>query len=139
MKNATLEIRPNGIALVTIDMEGGSVNVMNDAFSSMLDEVLADLESRKDELSGIILTSAKSTFVAGGDVAKILQLREQGAEAGFAFVEALKSQLKRLEAFGRPVVAALNGSALGGGLDWLSPPITVSRSMTARASSDSRK
>ena len=117
MKNATLEIRPNGIALVTIDMEGGSVNVMNDAFSSMLDEVLADLESRKDELSGIILTSAKSTFVAGGDVAKILQLREQGAEAGFAFVEALKSQLKRLEAFGRPVVAALNGSALGGGLE----------------------
>lgn len=117
MKNATLETRSNGIALVTIDMEGGSANVMNDAFSTMLDEVLSDLEARKESLAGVILTSAKSTFVAGGDIAKILQLREQGAQAGFIFVEALKAQLKRLEALGRPVVAALNGSALGGGLE----------------------
>lgn len=117
MKNATYDIRPGGAALVTIDMEGSPVNVMNDAFTAMLDAVLARLEADQDVISGVILTSAKSTFVAGGDVAKILELRAQGAEVGYAFVQGLKAQLRRLETLGRPVVAALNGSALGGGLE----------------------
>ncbi len=117
MKNASYEIRPSGAALVTIDMEGGAVNVMNDAFLAMFDEVLDRLEAERDTLSGVIVTSGKSTFVAGGDIAKILQLREQGADAGFAFVQSLKAQLRRLETLGVPVVAALNGSALGGGLE----------------------
>jgi len=117
MKNATYDIRPGGAALVTINMEGAPVNVMNDAFTAMLDEILARLEADKDVISGVILTSGKSTFVAGGDVAKILELRAQGAEAGYAFVQGLKAQLRRFETLGRPVVAALNGSALGGGLE----------------------
>src|SRR3546814_6687341 len=90
---------------------------MNDAFSAMLDEVLGRLDADKDSIAGVILTSAKSVFVAGGDVAKILELRSQGPEAGYAFVQGLKAQLRRLETLGVPVVAALNGSALGGGLE----------------------
>ncbi|MGE0596166.1 MAG: 3-hydroxyacyl-CoA dehydrogenase NAD-binding domain-containing protein [Hyphomonadaceae bacterium] len=117
MKNANYEIRPSGVALVTIDLEGAAVNVMNDAFSAMLDEVLTRLEAEREQIAGVIVTSAKSTFVAGGDIAKILELRAQGAEAGFSFVQGLKAQLRRLETLGRPVVAALNGSALGGGLE----------------------
>ena len=117
MQNATYDIRPGGAALITIDMQDSSVNTMNDAFSAMLDEVLAQLEADKASLNGVILTSAKQVFVAGGDVAKILQLREDGAEAGYAFVEGLKAQLRQLETLGVPVVAALNGSALGGGLE----------------------
>src|SRR3546814_17189220 len=89
---------------------------MNDAFSAMLDEVLGRLDADKDSIAGVILTSAKSVFVAGGDVAKILELRSQGPEAGYAFVQGLKAQLRRLEPLGVPVVAALNGRALGGGL-----------------------
>jgi len=117
MQNATYEFRPGGAALITIDMQDSPVNVMNDAFSVMLDEVLAKLEADKASLKGVILTSAKQVFVAGGDVTKILQLRENGAEAGYAFVEGLKAQLRQLETLGVPVVAALNGSALGGGLE----------------------
>lgn len=117
MKNASYEIRPGGAALVTIDMDGGAVNVMNDAFLAMFNEVLDRLEAERDNLSGVIVTSGKSTFIAGGDIAKILELRGQGAEAGFAFVQGLKAQLRRLETLGLPVVAALNGSALGGGLE----------------------
>jgi len=117
MQNATYEFRPGGAALITIDMQDSPVNVMNDAFSVMLDEVLAKLEADKASLKGVILTSAKQVFVAGGDVPKILQLRENGAEAGYAFVEGLKAQLRQLETLGVPVVAALNGSALGGGLE----------------------
>ena len=117
MENATYEIRPGGAALITIDMQDSPVNAMNDAFSVMLHEVLAKLEADKASLKGVILTSAKQVFVAGGDVTKILQLRENGAEAGYAFVEGLKAQLRQLETLGVPVVAALNGSALGGGLE----------------------
>jgi len=117
MQNATYEFRPGGAALITIDMQDSPVNAMNDAFSVMLDEVLAKLEADKASLKGVILTSAKQVFVAGGDVTKILQLRENGAEAGYAFVEGLKAQLRQLETLGVPVVAALNGSALGGGLE----------------------
>jgi len=117
MQNATYEFRPGGAALITIDMQDSPVNVMNDAFSVMLDEVLAKLEADKASLKGVILTSAKQVFVAGGDVTKILQLRENGAGAGYAFVEGLKAQLRQLETLGVPVVAALNGSALGGGLE----------------------
>lgn len=117
MQNATYEVRPSGVALVTLDMEGSPVNVMNDAFTAMLDEVIARLEADRDSVTGAIITSAKSTFVAGGDIAKILELREQGAEAGFNFVQGLKAQLRRIERLGKPVVAALNGSALGGGLE----------------------
>lgn len=117
MDHATYEIRPGGAALVTINMDGSPVNIMNDAFTTMLDDVLARLEADKASLAGVILTSSKSTFVAGGDVAKILELREQGAEAGYAFVRRLKAQFRRFETLGLPVVAALNGSALGGGLE----------------------
>src|SRR3546814_14160712 len=113
MENATYEIRAGGIALVTIDMKGSPVNAMNDAFSAMLDEVLGRLDADKDSIAGVILTSAKSVFVAGGDVAKILELRSQGPEAGYAFVQGLKAQLRRPETLGVPVFAALHetGSA----------------------------
>ena len=107
----------DGVVLVAIDLAGQSVNVMNDAFATMLDAVLARLEAERDSIRGVILTSGKSGFVAGGDVAKILELRAAGPEAAFAFVQKLKSQLARLESLGRPVVAALNGTALGGGLE----------------------
>lgn len=117
MENANYEKLEDGVVIVTIDMAGAPVNVMNDAFGDMLDAVVARLEAEREELSGVIITSAKSTFVAGGDVNKILELRSQSAEAGFAFVEALKSRFRRIEGLGRPVVAALNGSALGGGLE----------------------
>jgi len=117
MQNATYDIRPGGAALITIDMQDSPVNAMNDAFSVMLDEILAKLTADKASIKGVILTSAKQVFVAGGDVAKILQLREDGAEAGYAFVEGLKAQLRQFEKLGVPVVAALNGSALGGGLE----------------------
>jgi 3-hydroxyacyl-CoA dehydrogenase/enoyl-CoA hydratase/3-hydroxybutyryl-CoA epimerase len=117
MENATYEIRPGGVALVTIDMKESPVNAMNDAFSAMLDDVLALLEKDKASLTGVILTSAKGVFVAGGDVAKILELRSHGPAAGYAFIQSLKAQLRKLETLGVPVVAALNGSALGGGLE----------------------
>ena len=117
MRDATYERGEDGIVLVTIDMADQPVNLINDAFGAMLDAVLDRLQAERDGIAGVIVTSGKPVFVAGGDIDKILELRRAGPKAAFAYVQALKAQLRRLETLGRPVVAAINGTALGGGLE----------------------
>ena len=63
------------------------------------------------------MTSAKKTFFAGGDLRALSQAGPDDAADVFAAAEAIKAQLRRLETIGRPVVAAINGSALGGGFE----------------------
>jgi 3-hydroxyacyl-CoA dehydrogenase/enoyl-CoA hydratase/3-hydroxybutyryl-CoA epimerase len=116
MRDANYEINEAGIAIVSIDM-AGKLNIMNDAYVAMLDEALTRLEAERENFVGVIVTSAKDGFVAGGDVNKILALRDTGGNAAQAFIGHLKAQLRRLETLGRPVAAALNGTALGGGLE----------------------
>ncbi|RJF86489.1 3-hydroxyacyl-CoA dehydrogenase [Oleomonas cavernae] len=117
MRDALYDLGDDGIVTVTFDMAGRPVNVMNDDFSAAMDEILARLEADKEKLKGIIVTSAKSSFVAGGDVERLLALRHEGYQPARQFFDGLKARLRRLESFGRPVVAAINGSALGGGLE----------------------
>ncbi len=107
----------NGIVTLTIDMPGQAVNTMNAAFQTALSETVARLESERDQIQGVILTSGKETFFAGGDLNELLAIPADQAEQCFRMVENNKAVLRRLEKLGRPVVAALNGSALGGGLE----------------------
>ena len=65
----------------------------------------------------MIVTSAKKTFFAGGDLETLIRYGPDDAPAVFEHVTRLKGQLRRLETLGLPVVAALTGSALGGGLE----------------------
>ncbi len=98
-----------------MDMQGRSANVINEAFGKLFNETLAKLEAEKNEISGVILTSAKSTFFAGADIDNLYT--QTDAKLIFEMCESLKAQFRRLETFGKPVVAALNGAALGGGLE----------------------
>ena len=75
------------------------------------------LENEKDEITGVIITSAKDTFFAGGDLTLLTQVTRDNAAQFDAGVREIKSVMRRLETLGRPVVAALNGAALGGGLE----------------------
>lgn len=102
------------IVTLTMDMPGRSANVINAEFGAALAAVLAKLES-ETELAGVILTSAKKTFLAGGDLEWLVQA-DDPAEI-FESAEQLKAGLRRLERLGKPVVAAINGAALGGGLE----------------------
>lgn len=106
----------DGIVTLTIDM-AGPVNTMNAAFQQLLAEAVARLEAERDQIKGVIVASAKDTFFAGGDLKELIAIPADGAEQCFQMVGAIKSVLRRLEKLGRPVVAALNGSALGGGLE----------------------
>ncbi|PXX47766.1 3-hydroxyacyl-CoA dehydrogenase NAD-binding domain-containing protein [Undibacterium pigrum] len=103
------------IVTLSIDMPGMSVNTMNAAFRDALASAVARLEEEKEQLSGIILTSGKESFFAGGDLRELISI--QDAKACLEMVEKNKAVLRRLEKLGKPVVAAINGSTLGGGLE----------------------
>jgi 3-hydroxyacyl-CoA dehydrogenase/enoyl-CoA hydratase/3-hydroxybutyryl-CoA epimerase len=107
----------DGIVVVTLDDPGRSANTMNEAFGSAFAECVDALVAAKDDITGVILTSAKKTFFAGGDLDSLSKATKADAPAFFERSMALKGVMRKLETLGRPVVAAMNGTALGGGLE----------------------
>lgn len=102
-----------GIVTLTLDRPESSVNKIDELFLPALEATLARLAT--DSVSGVIWTSAKKTFLAGADLKAMLSVRPDQAAEVFAQCEALKRALRRFETLGVPVVAAIAGSALGGG------------------------
>ncbi len=107
----------DNIVTLTLDMDNREENVMNQKIWSAFVPVLQQLkvEKKQGRLRGVILASAKKTFMAGGDLEYIYQA-EDAAEI-FAAAEGMKTFLRDLESPGVPVVAAINGSALGAGFE----------------------
>ncbi|AZF06806.1 3-hydroxyacyl-CoA dehydrogenase NAD-binding domain-containing protein [Pseudomonas sp. R5-89-07] len=103
------------IVVLTLDMPGQSANTMNAAYREAMAATIARLEAEKHSLAGVIITSAKKTFFAGGDLNELIQVDKAHAKDFYDGVGVLKAQLRRLESLGKPVVAAINGAALGGG------------------------
>ncbi|MHA3701500.1 3-hydroxyacyl-CoA dehydrogenase NAD-binding domain-containing protein [Jatrophihabitans sp. YIM 134969] len=107
----------DGVVTLTLDDPSQRANTMNAAFQESLGATVDRLEAEKDSVTGVVVTSAKSTFFAGGDLRLLSQVTVENQDEFAAGVEQMKGRLRRLETLGRPVVAALNGSALGGGLE----------------------
>jgi 3-hydroxyacyl-CoA dehydrogenase / enoyl-CoA hydratase / 3-hydroxybutyryl-CoA epimerase len=105
----------DGIVEITMNMSG-SANTMDDEYRRSMEQTLLRLE-RETPLSGVVIASAKKTFVAGGDLNVLLAVRPGQEGAFFARLEADKSCLRRLERLKTPIVAAINGAALGGGFE----------------------
>jgi 3-hydroxyacyl-CoA dehydrogenase/enoyl-CoA hydratase/3-hydroxybutyryl-CoA epimerase len=105
----------DGVVILTLDDPNHSANTMNEAYRAAMDETLDRLES--DDITGVVITSAKKTFFAGADLNDLKQATRENAAEVAELVRSLKGQLRRLEKLGKPVVAAINGAALGGGLE----------------------
>ncbi len=107
----------DGIVTLTLDDPTQSANTMNSAYVESMRAVVDRLVSEREQLKGVIITSAKKTFFAGGDLNALrLVSRENAPEFG-EFLREAKAQLRTIETLGVPVVAAINGAALGGGLE----------------------
>ncbi|MCO8094921.1 3-hydroxyacyl-CoA dehydrogenase NAD-binding domain-containing protein [Acinetobacter lwoffii] len=104
----------DNIVILTFDSPNQSANTMNADFRTALDEVVAQLQADED-IAGIIFRSTKKTFFAGGDLDELIQATPEHATEFFNMIEEMKAKLRYIETRGIPVVAALNGTALGGG------------------------
>ena len=105
----------DNIVVLTMDMPGQSANTMNAVYREAMGQTVARLEAEKDSIAGVIVTSAKKTFFAGGDLNELIKVSKADAPAFYQMILNIKGQLRRLETLGKPVVAAINGAALGGG------------------------
>ena len=114
MKSIRYEKDAANIVHVIFDNPTESANLMNVAFREDFATVVAQLKAEPD-LAGVILRSAKSTFFAGADLKEMVQAQNQTAQYMWDFAQPLKQQMRQLETLGKPVVAAINGAALGGG------------------------
>ncbi len=106
-----------GVVTLTMDDPDSSVNTMNDHYATSMAAAVTRLRSELDSVTGVILASAKKTFFAGGDLNKLKQGSLETAGPQTESINAVKADLRSLETLGKPVVAAINGSALGGGLE----------------------
>ena len=111
------EMDEAGIVTLTMDDPNQGANTMNALFVSSLATTMDRLEAEKEKINGVVITSAKKTFFAGGDLHDLSQATPATAQLVTDQVTQTKSLLRRLETLGRPVVAAINGAALGGGLE----------------------
>ena len=107
----------DGIVTLTLDDPTGSANVMNENYQESMRKAVERLVAEKDSITGVVIASAKKTFFAGADLREVIKLGPDNAGEAFAMVEDVKRDLRTIETLGVPVVAAINGAAMGGGLE----------------------
>jgi 3-hydroxyacyl-CoA dehydrogenase/enoyl-CoA hydratase/3-hydroxybutyryl-CoA epimerase len=106
-----------GVVTLLLDDPNQSANTMNQAFRDSLQAVADRLEAERETVRGIVFTSAKKTFFAGGDLKDMIKTGPEDAPYVFEAGMSVKRSLRRIETLGKPVVAAINGAALGGGYE----------------------
>jgi len=129
MKNFSIDKDEDGILVVTFDMPGRSMNVLNVSSMSEIAE-LTEIIKSDNSINGAVITSGKKAFCAGADLEEMggnlsgargaMKKDPEAAKAElFKNVYKLNKLFRDLEVCGKPVAAALNGLALGGGFEFV--------------------
>src|ERR1700712_5702135 len=92
----------DGIVTLTLDDPNASANTMNDLYRESMHAAVDRLYAERDDLVGVVITSAKKTFFAGGNLKGMLAATPDDAEEVFAMGEGIKADLRRLEKLGKP-------------------------------------
>src|SRR5436190_23985391 len=112
----TYNVDTDGIATITWDMPNRTMNVLNEgsitAYAGALDQALKD-----DKVKGIIVTSGKADFIAGADLEMLLNADTSDAAKLTEQFSQLQKLFRSQETGGKPIVAAINGTAPGGGFE----------------------
>lgn len=115
MNQIRYETDAEGVVTLTFDSPDGPVNTMSQAWHQDFIACVERVVAERERLRGVILASAKSSFFAGADLKGVLRLTEKDLPEAYRGIEEVKAAFRKLELSGRPVVAAINGAALGGG------------------------
>ncbi|MFS4490276.1 3-hydroxyacyl-CoA dehydrogenase NAD-binding domain-containing protein [Dietzia kunjamensis] len=107
----------DGIVTLTMDDPDHGANTMNARFIDDFSATVDRIEAERESIKGVVLTSAKKSFFGGGDLKSMIKAGPDQADELFERSMSIKGRMRALETCGVPVVAALNGAALGGGLE----------------------
>ena len=113
MTSVIYEKDQHNIVHLILDKPNASANLMDQEFTTSL--IAAVEKLREDDYSGVIFRSNKSTFFAGGNLDDLFTTQKENADILYSMVNHLKLAMREIETQGKPVVACINGAALGGG------------------------
>jgi 3-hydroxyacyl-CoA dehydrogenase / enoyl-CoA hydratase / 3-hydroxybutyryl-CoA epimerase len=103
------------VVTITFDAPGAPVNTMTAEWRAAFTQAVERLAREKASIRGVILASAKKTFFAGAELKEVLEFGPDDGPKVFHWIESAKKPMRALEQLGIPVVAVLEGAALGGG------------------------
>ncbi|MCL4164624.1 UNVERIFIED_CONTAM: hypothetical protein GTU68_034662, partial [Idotea baltica] len=113
----TVQLLDGDIAEVNFDLQGESINKFNSLTIKELEEALEVIE-KSDKIKGVLLTSSKSVFLVGADINEFVPLfGKSGGDASASHLSKNLDNFNRLEDLSVPTVIAINGYAMGGGLE----------------------
>jgi 3-hydroxyacyl-CoA dehydrogenase/enoyl-CoA hydratase/3-hydroxybutyryl-CoA epimerase len=110
----TLAKGADGVAILTYDLPGRPMNVITDQATRELDE-MADTIAADDEIKSVVLFGKPANFIAGADIGMIQHVKTE--DDAYRMSRELQRVLQKIEALPKPVIAAINGPCLGGGLE----------------------